>query len=48
MKLKVSTEEILEVMRALEGKLEVGGVLGARLFFGCFSGSLSFGVLTFK
>lgn len=43
-----STVGILEVIEELEGILEAGGVSGLRLSFGCFGGSLSFGVLTFK
>lgn len=41
---------ILEVMQALEGILEAGSiaVMRASLSFRCVSGSLSFGVLTFK
>lgn len=38
-------EGILEVMRALDGILEVRGFWG--LDFGCLSRSLSIGVLTF-
>lgn len=48
LKLKVSTEGILEVMRALVEYLKLEGVLGERLSFGCFGGSLFFGVQTFK
>lgn len=38
----VHEARVLEVMQALEGILEDGGVSRVRLSFGCFSGSLSF------